>query len=55
VLFGGFAAVLAAWLYDTQDQIAVWLIMPMITIIAVLSGTILREGVNWVEGERAAQ
>ncbi|NNC80464.1 MAG: MFS transporter [Acidimicrobiales bacterium] len=44
VLFGGVAAVLAAWLYDAQDQIAVWLIMPMITIICILAGVILREG-----------
>ena len=42
VLFGGLAAVLAAWLYDAHGRATVWVIVPILMLGLLLIGVVVR-------------
>jgi MFS family permease len=52
VLFGGIAAVFAAWLYDNQGQRAVWIWIPTLMLAVLLGGALLRLLAEQHNGDR---
>lgn len=42
VLFGGVAAVLAAWIYDEWGRTTVWIVVPALLLFALFAGVALR-------------